>query len=130
LPDAAQNNVIRVADTVIHAAIKYAVKGDSSKSSSSRIWLKTQLMEAGHHSIARRYILYREERRKARALRGDRTTEGTRQAQLFVTLEDDSREPLNPQRIRRRLISAARGWRKIAPRATSAMKQSRIFTTV
>jgi len=35
LPDAAQNNVIRVADTVIHAAIKYAVKATRSKSSSS-----------------------------------------------------------------------------------------------
>jgi ribonucleoside-diphosphate reductase alpha chain len=109
LPDAAQNNVIRVANAVIHAAIKHAVKGDTLEIEFIQDLVETQLMEAGHHSIARRYILYREERRKARALRGDRTTEGTRQAQLFVTLEDDSREPLNPQRIRRRLISAARG---------------------
>ena len=109
LPDAAQNNVIRVANAVIHAAISRAVKGGALEIEFIQDLVETQLMEAGHHSIARRYILYREERRKARALRGDRTVEGAPQAQLFVTLPDNSREPLDPQRIRRRLISACRG---------------------
>jgi len=109
LPAAAQNNVIRVANAVIVAAIKHAVKGGPLEIESIQDLVETQLMEAGHHSIARRYILYREERRKARALRGDRTTEGTPQAQLFVSLPDKSRELLDPQRIRRRLISACRG---------------------
>ena len=66
-------------------------------------------MEAGHHSVVRRYILYREDRRKARALRGDRTTDGAPQAQLFVSRPDNSRESLVLQRIRRRLISVCRG---------------------
>ena len=109
LPVAAQNNVIRVANEVIHAAIARAAKGDTLEIEFIQDLVETQLMEAGHHSIARRYILYREERRKARALRGDRTNDGEPQAQLFVTLSDSSREPLDPQRIRRRLISAARG---------------------
>lgn len=109
LPPVAQNNVVRVANAVIHAAITRVVKGDTLEIEFIQDLVETKLMEAGHHSIARRYILYREERRKARALRGDRTAEGTPQAQLFVTLEDDSREPRDPQRIRRRLISAARG---------------------
>jgi len=47
--------------------------------------VETQLMSAGHHSTARRYILYREERRRARALRGDRTIDGQLQTQLFVS---------------------------------------------
>jgi ribonucleoside-diphosphate reductase alpha chain len=109
LPPAAQNNVTKVTNAVIHAAITRAVKGDTLEIEFLQDVVETQLMEAGHHSTARRYILYREERRKARALRGERTTEGTPQAQLFVSLPDNSRESLNPQRIRRRLISACRG---------------------
>jgi len=109
LPAAAQSNVIRVANAVIHAAIARAAKDDALEIEFIQDLVETKLMEAGHHSIARRYILYREDRRKARALRGDRTAEGTPQAQLFVTLPDQNRELLDPQRIRRRLISACRG---------------------
>ena len=109
LPAAAQSNVIRVANAVIQAAIARAAKGDALEIEFIQDLVETKLMEAGHHSIARRYILYREDRRKARALRGDRTVEGTPQAQLFVTLPDQNRELLDPQRIRRRLISACRG---------------------
>src|SRR6185503_8723332 len=115
LPDAAQNNVIRVTNAVIAAAIARVVKGNTLEIELIQDLVETQLMEAGHHSIARRYILYREERRKARALRGDRTTEGTPQAQLFVSLPDNSREPLDSQRIRRRLIGACRGLEQNCP---------------
>jgi ribonucleoside-diphosphate reductase alpha chain len=108
LPVAAQNNVIGVANAVIHAAIARATKGDTLEIELLQDLVETQLMEAGHHSIARRYILYREDRRKARALRGERTVEGEPQTRLFVTLPDNSREAFDPQRIRRRLISACR----------------------
>jgi len=108
LPPAAQNNVIRVTNAVIRAAIARATKGDTLAIEFIQDLVETQLMEAGHHSIARRYIIYREERRKARALRGDRTVDGAPQTQLFVALPDNVREPLDPQRIRRRLISACR----------------------
>jgi ribonucleoside-diphosphate reductase alpha chain len=109
LSHAAQANVIRVANAVIDAVITRVAKGDTLEIELIQDLVETQLMEAGHHSIARRYILYREDRRKARALRGERTTEGVPQAQLFVTLPDASRETFDPQRVRRRLISACRG---------------------
>lgn len=109
LPTAAQSNVLRVANAVIHAAIARAVNGDALEMEFIQDLVEMKLMEAGHHSIARRYILYREERRKARALRGDRADDGQPQAQLLVTLPDNSREPLDPQRIRRRFITACRG---------------------
>jgi len=108
LPAAAQNNVIRVTNSVLHAAIARATKGGTLEIEFIQDLVETQLMEAGHHGIARRYIIYREERRKARALRGDRTVEGAPQTQLFVALPDESRESLDPQRIRRRLITACR----------------------
>jgi ribonucleoside-diphosphate reductase alpha chain len=109
LSAAAQNNVIRVTNAVIQAAIKHAAKGAVLEIEFIQDLVETQLMESGHHSIARRYILYREERRKARALRGERTVEGQPQANLFVSLPDNSRESFDPQRIRRRLIGACRG---------------------
>jgi ribonucleoside-diphosphate reductase alpha chain len=109
LPAAAQDNVIRVANAVINAALARAVKGDVLEIELIQDLVETKLMEAGHLSTARKFILYREERRKARAIRGDRTIEGAPQAQLLVALADGSREPLDPQRIRRRLISACRG---------------------
>lgn len=112
LPHAAQCNVIRVANAVIHAAISRAVKGETLEIERLQDLAETQLMEAGHHGAARRFILYREERRKARALRGDRTVDGALQEQLHVTLPDGLREPLDPQRIRRRLIRACRGVEK------------------
>jgi len=109
LPTAAQGDVIRVAHAVIHAAIAHAVKGDALEIEFIQDLVETKLMEASHHSIARRYVLYREERRKARALRDERTVEGAPQARPFVTRADNSRERLDPQRIRRCLIGACRG---------------------
>ncbi len=90
-PLAAQNNAIRVANAVIHAAMfSRGKRRNTLEIEFIQDLVETQLMEAGHHSIARRYILYREDRRKARALRGERTVEGEPQAQLFVTLPDNS----------------------------------------
>ncbi len=109
LPPAAQANVIRIANAGIHAAITRAAKGEVLEIELIQDFAESKLMEAGHHSAARRFILYREERRKARALRGDRTVEGAPQSQLFVSRPDNSREAFDPQRIRRRLISACRG---------------------
>ncbi len=110
LPIPAQSNVLRAANAVIHAAIARAVQGEALEIELIQDLVETKLMEAGHHSVTRRYILYREERRKARALRGERTVDGAPQAQLFVTHADDSRELLDPQRIRRRLIGACRDF--------------------
>lgn len=110
LPNAAHTNVTRVANAVIQTALARALKGEALEIEVLQDLVETHLMEAGHHSIARRYILYREERRKARALRGERTAEGDLQARLFVSSPDGSREALEPQRIRRRLISACRDF--------------------
>jgi ribonucleoside-diphosphate reductase alpha chain len=108
LPEAAQCNVVRVANAVIESALARAVKGAGLEVELLQDLTETKLMEAGHHSVARRYIVYREERRRARALRGDRTVTGEAQAEFFVMRSDGTREPLDPQRIRRQLITACR----------------------
>ena len=61
--------------------------------------VEDKLMEMGFRGAARRYIVYREERRKARAIRGDRTVDGQPQEQMFITLPDGGQEVLDPGRL-------------------------------
>jgi len=71
--------------------------------------VEEKLMSGGFHGAAKRYIVYREERRKARAIRGDRTVDGEAQAQMFVTLPDGEKEVLDPSRLKRDIYGACRG---------------------
>ena len=71
--------------------------------------VEEKLMAGGFHGAAKRYIVYREGRRKARAIRGDRTVEGAAQEQMFVTLPDGEKEVLDPSRLKRDIYGACRG---------------------
>src|SRR5687767_3800428 len=59
LPEAAEGNVIRVANSVIQAAIATASRGQTLEIEFIQDLVETKLMEAGHHSAAKRFILYR-----------------------------------------------------------------------
>ena len=68
------------------------------------------LMRAGHYRVARAYIVYRAEHAKRRALRPVEVTGDAADApRMSVTLEDGTRIPFDPARVRRRLAEAARG---------------------
>ena len=68
------------------------------------------LMRAGHYRVARAYIVYRAEHAKRRALQATEVTQDDSVApRLSVTLEDGTRIPFDPARVRRRLAEAARG---------------------
>ncbi len=66
------------------------------------------LMARGHYRVARRYIIYRSEHAKMRALRGETATVG-QPAQAHVVLEDGTRVIFDPRRVYKRLVEAARG---------------------
>ena len=112
-----------ITDTVAERAISLAVQGEELEIERIQDLVELELMHAGVLSVARRYILYREERRIARALRGDKDASGQPQAEIRVTLRDGSSESLEPQRIRRELMNACRGlektcsWRELADEA-------------
>jgi len=72
-----------------------------------------QLMHAGHYSVARRYIVYREERNRARAIRGEQAANQS----LKVTLDDGSTAPLDAHAIKRRVFEACRGLGPCEPEA-------------
>ena len=68
-------------------------------------------MEMGFRGAARRYIVYREERRKAPAIRGDRTVDGQPQEQMFITLPDGGQEVLG--RLKRDIYGACRSVEEV-----------------
>lgn len=110
LPEDDKAVVLRITQAAVSECLRRAVSGVTLEIEIIQDCVETQLMASGEHAVARRYILYREDRRKARALRGERTLEGGFQAQLWMTLPDGSSEPLDPQQIRREIIRACRGF--------------------
>jgi len=66
------------------------------------------LMARGHYRAARRYIIYRAEHAKMRALRGE-TVVVAEPASLHVVLNDGTRVPFDPRRARKRIAEAAQG---------------------
>lgn len=65
--------------------------------------VEKQLMMRGHFSVARRYIVYREEHKKARILGGDRDQ---KEEQIFVISKDGSRKPIDWAAVRQEIEKA------------------------
>ena len=110
LPAEDHDAALSVTSAVVQRLFSRAIRGEELEIERIQDAVEEALMTQGHVQVARRYIIYREDRRKARALRGDRDVAGNVQAELYITLKDGSRDTLEPQRIRRTLIRACRGF--------------------
>lgn len=66
------------------------------------------LMARGHYRVARRYIIYRAEHAKMRAIRGEAPVVEA-PPQVHVILDDGTRVPFDSRRVLKRLTEAARG---------------------
>lgn len=99
--------IASVNNVIVERLLARAVRGEELDIELIQDAVEVALMKQGHHDVARRYIIYREERRKARALS---TPIGEVSFQLHVTLRDGARKLLEPQRIRRTIIRACRGF--------------------
>ncbi len=123
LPETEQAAVDQAAEATISRVLSRAVRGEVVEVEQIQDYAEQVLMEQGHHAVARAYILYREERRKARALRGDRTVDGRPQAQLNVRLPDGTLRPIDPHALRKTCRLACEGfedetdWAEIAEAA-------------
>jgi ribonucleoside-diphosphate reductase alpha chain len=71
------------------------------------------LMRAGYQPVARAYVLYREERRKAREKAEQKTSK--RQTELRITLDDGSQQPLNIHRMETVVAEACRQLDNVNP---------------
>lgn len=69
LPSETQASANRVTDAVVGDVMARAVKGEAMGIESIQDLVETHLMKADHPRVAKRYILYREDRRKARLVR-------------------------------------------------------------
>jgi ribonucleoside-diphosphate reductase alpha chain len=70
--------------------------------------VEMELMARGHYRVARRYIIYRAEHAKMRAIRGEEPAVAP--ATIHVVLDDGTRVPFDSHRARKRLAEAARGY--------------------
>ena len=75
----AQLVVTQLTELVLHAVIAKAVKGEQLEIELIQDAVETSLMDAGYYAIARRYIVYREERHRTRRMREDSPMEPTGQ---------------------------------------------------
>ncbi len=124
LPKETATTVAYLTHAVVQKAVALANDGKDLEVELIQDLVENELMRSGQHDIARSYIVYREERKKARILRGGQPDSG-RAAQpsapaLSVTMPDGTVEPLDPQHVRRKLIRACAGmddrcdWRELA----------------
>jgi ribonucleoside-diphosphate reductase alpha chain len=81
-------------------------------SSAFKDLVETQLMSRGHYRVARRYIIYRAEHAKMRAIRGEDVAPRAAAA-VHVVLPDEVRVPFDSGRVRRRLAEASRGFEEV-----------------
>ncbi|MFT5127009.1 MAG: ribonucleoside-diphosphate reductase alpha chain [Rhodothermales bacterium] len=97
-----------MSDKVVNSQISRALRGQELDVETIQDDVEKELMSAGHYGTARRFILYREERRKQRELRephGDEPKEPV----LHVQLLGGERVPLDAERIRTQIAVACRG---------------------
>jgi ribonucleoside-diphosphate reductase alpha chain len=76
LNEAFQLTIERITDAIVEKVLSCAVKGEQLEVERIQDAVENQLMVAGQLTVARRYILYREERRKARVIRNQSAVEG------------------------------------------------------
>jgi ribonucleoside-diphosphate reductase alpha chain len=104
-----QEAVDTVHAAVVERLLAGAVRGEELEVELIQDAVEVALMNQGHHAVARRYIIYREDRRKARALQEKNELSSDAQ-ESYVSLRNGQRKPLEPQRIRRTIIRACRGF--------------------
>ena len=120
LPAETATSVAYMASAVAQKALDLAADGRELEVELIQDLVENELMRSGQHAIARSYILYREERKKARILRGQAEAASLNAPSLNCTLPDGTVEPLDMQQVRRKLIRACAGltdrtdWRELA----------------
>ncbi len=96
-------------DKVTQVTIAKAIGGDSLEVERIQDEVETQLMKSGHYEVARKYIVYREERKKARQLRGEPSATEPPAPTIHVLRNGDNRVQLDAEMLRRELNVACRG---------------------
>ena len=114
LEEAALEEIARMTENIVSEMSPLASAGDGIEVEKVQDLVEMELMRRGHYRIARRYIVYRSEHAKVRALRAPESEIQTEEAsRINVTLEDGSRVAFDQNRVRRRLGMACQGLEEI-----------------
>ncbi len=100
--------VKEISDEVVEALVKERKSDQRVDIEEIQDMVEMHLMQHGHYSIARRYIVYREEHAKARQFKQP----GKEQSQpaLLITQKDGTQEPLDWAKISRLIDQACEGF--------------------
>ncbi|MFN3166661.1 MAG: ribonucleoside-diphosphate reductase subunit alpha [Phycisphaeraceae bacterium] len=112
LSDEQRRHVENITKMVIAACSEQDSSGDVLEVEGVQDLVEEKLMRSGEFSVARRYIVYRQERNRARMLR----METVKQASDFtVTRRGGATEPLNTHLVKRRIYEACHGLPQCKP---------------
>ncbi|HVJ25433.1 MAG TPA: ATP cone domain-containing protein, partial [Burkholderiales bacterium] len=103
--------VAGLTDNVVAALLRRQPQGGTFHIEDIQDQVELALMRSGEHDVARAYVLYREERAKARAL------EKTARKDEVHVVEGGSRKPLDRERLQRLVESACEGLADAKPEA-------------
>ena len=104
----------RITEMVITACSEQDQTGSVLEVEGVQDVVEEKLMRSGEFSVARRYIVYRQERNRARLLR----MESVKQvSDITVTTLDGKTEPLNTHLVKRRIYEACHGLPQCKPNA-------------
>lgn len=111
LPPKIAGDISDITDTVI-ADVSDNLRDPENAVDVERIQDKVeiQMMRAGHFTVARRYIVYREDHKKARVLSGEEIPADPNAPKLRVKTADGKREPLDANRIRAEVFTVCDGF--------------------
>ncbi|MGH8517741.1 MAG: ATP cone domain-containing protein, partial [Panacagrimonas sp.] len=101
--------VADLTDNVVNALLRRQPQGGTFHIEDIQDQVELALMRSGEHDVARAYVLYREERAKARA-----QEKVARKDEIHV-IEGGQRRPLDRARLRRLVEAACEGLRDASP---------------
>lgn len=114
LEDATLEEIARMTEEILAEMAPLATASDGIEVEKVQDLVEMELMRRGHYRIARRYIVYRSEHAKVRALRAPESEIETEEtSRIHVTLEDGSRVTFDENRVRRRLVMACQGLEEV-----------------
>lgn len=108
LDDDIRAEIAQVAQAVIAEVSALASQNSGVDVERIQDLVEMGLMARGHYRVARRYIIYRAEHAKMRAVRGEGATAAATPA-MYVVLADSTRVAFDARRARKRLAEACDG---------------------
>lgn len=117
LPEEATANAQRVTSEVVNDVIQKALNNFGIHQEEIQDVVEMQLMRFGHYTVAKKFIVYRQEQAKARKIRSEHsaTTEQDDASQLLIKHEDGSLRPLEWVTLHERVERACEGLPQCSP---------------